>query len=71
MKKIDQKAEKNERNKVYALKFKKDKKKVTEEQQARKKRGGTYGQWCRTEGHPPTCNCAYPSRDEVVAASRR
>lgn len=59
------KLEKAERNKIYALKFKdknKDKK---------KKRHRRADNWCRLAGHPVECNCAYPSREEVVALSRR
>lgn len=61
------KLEKDERNKIYALQFKKKK-----EPQSKTKKvvGGLWANWCRTKGHPKECNCAYPSRDEVVAASR-
>lgn len=63
MAKIDAAQEKRDRNKIYAEKFKKDKK--------RKRPVAQYLNWCRTEGHPATCSCAYPSREEVIAASRR
>jgi len=66
MKKIDQKAEKAERNKIYALKFKKK-----EKEKKGKREVSRFANWCRTEGHDPSCSCAYPSREEVIEASRR
>lgn len=58
------KLEKAERNKLHALQFMKKK-----EPHKKKVVGGPWANWCRTKGHPKECNCAYPSRDEVVAAS--
>jgi hypothetical protein len=26
-----------------------------------------YANWCRTKGHDPSCNCAYPSQAELIA----
>lgn len=57
------KLEKDERNKLDALRFKKDRKKKIRHRRA--------DNWCRIAGHPYSCNCVYPSREEVIAASRR
>lgn len=57
------KLEKAERNKVYALRFQKDR--------AKRKPHRRADNWCRIEDHVFSCSCAYPSREEVVALSRR
>lgn len=57
------KLEKAERNKVYADKFKKDREKKKPQRRA--------DNWCMVKGHPLSCNCIYPSREEAIALSRR
>jgi hypothetical protein len=68
LRKINQKKEKRERNEIYAKRFEKEKPiKV----RGTKREDSKYANWCRTEGHPPSCSHNLPSRDEVIAASRK
>ncbi len=36
----------------------------------RDKERGRTANWCRIAGHPLTCSCNLPSRDEIIEASR-
>ena len=62
MAKRNLKKEKAARNEEYAKVYRLDK--------TDKKRPGTFNNWCRTEGHPPNCQCVYPTRAEIIEASR-
>lgn len=62
------KLEKVERNEVYALRFKK---KDKDERHGKKRPVAKFANWCRITGHPASCSCNLPSREEVVAASSR
>jgi hypothetical protein len=63
MRKIDQKAEKRARNELYAEKYRKTR--------DRRKRHGTFKNWCRVKGHPATCSCNLFSREELITLGRR
>jgi hypothetical protein len=63
MAKRNLKKEKALRNEVFAKLHKK-------EREEEKKRIPTYANWCRVPGHPSSCSCILPSKDEVVAVSR-
>lgn len=63
MAKRNLKKEKALRNEIYA------KAHVKEKDDEKKK--PTYANWCRVEGHPSSCSCTLPTREEVIAATRR
>jgi len=63
MAKRNLKKEKALRNEIYAKAHKK-------ERDEEKKRTPTYANWCRVPGHPSSCSCNLPSREEIIAASR-
>ena len=68
------KLEKAERNKLHALKFKKEREKSNEKKvrypHIQANPDVEWVNWCRMKGHPSTCNCVYPSYEEVLEASR-
>jgi len=63
MAKRNLKKEKAARNEIFAKLHKK-------ERDEEKKKVPTYANWCRVLGHPASCSCTLPSREEVIAASR-
>lgn len=62
------KLEKQLRNEIYAARFEKEEPK---ERRPKKKPLPKYANWCRIEGHPASCSCVLPSRQEVIALSSR
>jgi hypothetical protein len=56
------KIEKAERNEINAKRF---------QSRSKKSRMGQYKNWCRMPGHPASCSCTLPSREEVIQAGRR
>lgn len=60
MAKRNLKVEKRLRNEVFAKLHQKDKK---------EKKRSPWLNWCRTAGHPASCSCNLPSKEEVIRAS--
>lgn len=61
--------EKRERNEIYSLRFKKVNPKNDTTSKRTKSKGGRFSNWCRVDGHPASCSCLLPSREEVVSLS--
>jgi len=62
MAKRNLKKEKAERNEIFAKAHKKER--------DEEKKKPLFANWCRIKGHVPSCSCVYPSREEVIEASR-
>ena len=59
MGKIRAKVEKRLRNEAYALRYKHEDDDAPKKKEKKSPKDATWANWCRTEGHPPKCECTY------------